>query len=379
MSDAIEGGRRLSYRHGGGWLALFGLPFLVAGLSVLTSPLWGEMRDKSGNPAPLLFVIPFGLLFASIGAGFVFGRTGVILDRDEGTATSWWGLLAPFHRTVRPLEDFREVAVARETRRTKNSTYTVYVVRLTGMGKPLGIREPRDPGAARRLAEEVAKFLGLGVRDASGDRAVVREAERLDEPVRERLRRTGERAPRPATPLETRVGHEIGSDGATLEIPPPGFRGAVVVPLIAGGALSLFVLGLFVAPVLAQLTTDESEGARTALWIFGGPCVAAGLTPFVLLALPTLQAVATRDRVSLTRDSVRVERRGLLLGKAIEMAASEAEEVAIAPATRRPWKTIGGNVVQVRCDEGAIEFGAGLPKSDLEWLRGLAVHYLSRT
>ncbi|MCI0341153.1 MAG: hypothetical protein L0216_08350 [Planctomycetales bacterium] len=378
MSDAIGTGRRLSYRNGGGCLILFGLPFLVPGLLVATSPLWGEMTTESGEAAPVFFVVPFGLLFTAVGAGFVFGRSGAILDKDEGTATSWWGLLVPFRRTVRPLADFREVAVVREIRRSKNSTYTVFVVRLAGAGKPLDLREPRDPVAARRLAEEAAGFLGLPVRDTTGERPLVREAARLDEPLRERLRRTGERAPRPAPPLETPVGHEIANDGATLEMPAPGLRAALVLPLLIGAAISAVVLFAFVHPVLAHVAADEREGAGVALALFSGPCVAVGLAPLALVGLPFLRAARTRDRVGLSRTGVRVERRGLLLSKAIEMEASEVEEVGIAKAEGRPWKPLGGEVVAIRCDDGTVEIGAGLPKRDLEWLRDLARHYLGQ-
>ena len=76
---------RYSVKRGGGCLMLFGLPFFAAGVGIIIAALAGAMDNESGEPAPLYFVIPFGLVFASVGAGLMFGRAGVDLDSRSRT------------------------------------------------------------------------------------------------------------------------------------------------------------------------------------------------------------------------------------------------------------------------------------------------------
>ena len=191
---------RLSIKRGGGCLILFGLPFLSAGIAVIVAALSGAMGSEDGSAAPLVFVIPFGLVFASVGAGIMFGRAGIEIDLTARTITTWWGLMVPFKSRTLPLERAKIVSINREVRRSKNSTYTVYPVRIEGFEKAIDIEEPRNYADARRRAEEIAKFMNLGVEDSTSGKKVVREAGTLDESLRERAERTGEDLKMPEAP-----------------------------------------------------------------------------------------------------------------------------------------------------------------------------------
>ncbi len=189
---------RMVYRSGGGCLMLFGLPFLVAGAFMIVAPfLEGrfQMKDsKTGRPMPPAVGLAMGAAFAAVGIGLMFGRSGKTLDRRADTLTAWWGLLVPFRRKEHRLSAFERVTLSREIRHSKNSTYTVYPVRLEGAGVPkVTLEEPRDMNAARALGEEAAKFLGRPLADSSTGSQVVRQPGELDESLRERARRTGER------------------------------------------------------------------------------------------------------------------------------------------------------------------------------------------
>lgn len=63
---------------GGGCLMLFGLPFFLVGLFILSTPFWGHMTMEGSNePAPLVMVVMMGLLFGGVGAAvMVFGAFG---------------------------------------------------------------------------------------------------------------------------------------------------------------------------------------------------------------------------------------------------------------------------------------------------------------
>ena len=77
---------------------LFGLPFLLAGLFVMQIPLGLIPMEGSPGPLPSVFVVLFGSVFAAVGAGLVFGRSGIIMDRGRGRVVQWWGLLVPMKR-----------------------------------------------------------------------------------------------------------------------------------------------------------------------------------------------------------------------------------------------------------------------------------------
>jgi hypothetical protein len=116
-------------------------------------------------------------------------RVGVILDLQRRTFSTWWGLLVPFYKSDHPLPKFNYVTVSFGTRSTMNNysiRYRVYPVRLEGPGtNATTIDEPDDHDKANLLAEDIARFLHLGILDRSLGWDVVREASTLDLPLRE--------------------------------------------------------------------------------------------------------------------------------------------------------------------------------------------------
>jgi hypothetical protein len=126
----------IGWNRGGGILAFFGLPFLIAGLFIMSVPFSGI--EVEGN-MPEWGLIPFGGIFALVGAGLVFGRMGTILNRSERKLITWWGLLIPFSSKERKLYDFEKVTLTREVRQSDKSSYTVYPISLSGKGKPAKI------------------------------------------------------------------------------------------------------------------------------------------------------------------------------------------------------------------------------------------------
>ena len=85
----------LELRSGGGCLSVFGLPFLLAGLFVMQIPLGLIPVEGSPGPLPSVFVVLFGSVFAAVGAGLVFGRSGIVMDRGRGGSPSGAGCSSP--------------------------------------------------------------------------------------------------------------------------------------------------------------------------------------------------------------------------------------------------------------------------------------------
>jgi hypothetical protein len=108
-------------------------------------------------------------------------RSGIILDRERHSFSTWWGLLVPFYKSEHPLPQFNYVTVSFGTRAETDTyssvRYRVYPVRLEGPGvNATTIHEPDDHDKASLLAEDIAKFLHLGILDRSPGWEVVREA-----------------------------------------------------------------------------------------------------------------------------------------------------------------------------------------------------------
>ena len=197
---------------------LVGLLLSAMGLAALILP-----RVVSGfEDMPLWVQLLTGVVCLVPGLWMLFGLSVNRFDRRRGTVTSAWGLLVPFKSNERPTSDFRTVVICKEKetesrkqRATSNTTvenqtrtYFVFPVKLICEDEPPetelvellddsggvieGLKNLREFGAkmaelekerkasgrasltlgkpsshtkAVEMAEQVADFLGLGVRD----------------------------------------------------------------------------------------------------------------------------------------------------------------------------------------------------------------------
>lgn len=83
---------RLSYRQGGGWVSLVGLPFLAVGICGIVAALSGKMQTKSGAGWPLGPCL-FYVLFVVVGTAIELGRGGIIFDKIAGSVATWWQII----------------------------------------------------------------------------------------------------------------------------------------------------------------------------------------------------------------------------------------------------------------------------------------------
>lgn len=351
MSDP----NRLVITRGGGVLSIFGLPFLAAGLAIICL----GVLNLGEEGLPVLFAVPFGAVFAGIGAAFAFGRAGLVLDRAAGTATHWWGLLVPFSSTTVPLVSIRGVLIHREERRSKDSSYTVYPVRLDSSKDRILVREFQDYMAARRCAEEAAKFLNLGIRDVSTGTAVEREAGTLDESLRDQARRTGRVAETPPPPEGCRVSYDVSGDEVTFDLPKIGFRGG------HWAVLTLALLGslLLAAFLLPMFLSGKSNGSLLAL-------VSA---PIAVIVTGVVLSANTRERVRASPERLRVERYSALHQSPQEIPADRLEELFLTGDLSLGGRMANptGRVICARSDDLSMRFGDGLTDTEVTWLKAM--------
>jgi len=354
---------RLVLSRGGGCIALFGLIWLGFGLFALASPYLGMTPDMPHGPAP--FAIPILL-----GLGFILGRIGVTLDRQQRTLTKWWGMVGlQIPRATEALDGYQWVGLWKEIRRNSSSSggsggsRTVFPVRLAKatesdkadpplLSKGVTLGEPQVYDLARAQAERVAKFLELGMADLTTDPPAFREAGTLDLSLGERLRK----AP-PEPPDEGQLGrlsYTRAGDEATVVTPPLGPMAGVGCfscgGIAAGGAV--FVLNQFIG--------DTGAFPPETTWI-----VAA-----IVGALIVLVSVATATayhRIEIGPAGLVIHARSALFRRRRSLQWDDIEEVEVS-TDGRGWSK---GIVVVRGDWGTAYIGQGLVESEQEWLRRL--------
>jgi hypothetical protein len=384
---------------GGGCLSLFGLPFLLAGLFVLQIPLGIIPVKYEGSTTWMpLFILIFGGVFTAVGAGLVFGRSGIVIDRTRGRIVQWWGLLVPMKSTVTMLEGIRHVEM--NFSEGDSDTADSWPVRLSGEGipKPIDVANPLSFAEARQLAEDLSRFLRKPLVDTSTGERVTRDPDRLDESWRERIRRTGEaRAPMPPEPSGMRTRVERTGDGVILHIPGPPLSGLhylpVLFPLAFAGAVAWFFLP-------ALLTLPMPDWIRYFFLGFIGLFFIAG--PVVSALLNVLRLKNQFERITVTRAFLRVE--ALKQGKrsTVEIPVDELEDL-VAPTAKSLLDTIevpgmrkvhlgdtgnprmpdgrpvprfllslmkmkGSKGIMARSDKTVVEFAGGLDEAETAYL-----------
>ncbi len=372
----------LNKKSGGGCLILFGLPFLCAGLVVMLSSLGLlPLKWEGGSPPPWFVGVPFGAIFATVGAALVLGRGGTIIDRRNRTVTTWWGLLVPFSHKQYSLDDYNSVTIKREVRRSKNSTYTVYPVRIEGGDKPISWEEPQKYQKAREQAERLATFMEMQVVDSTSGEAVIRAPGELDLSLREKMQQAGSEIEVPDPPDNMKTSFTTEGTRLIIETPPKGLRPIHMIPLGLGFLIPAFVLLVVIMPELAKDKHTTGWQIPLVMSAFMGM-----LIPFAIFILPTLSAIRKQWRVIASPESLRVERKGMLLTKAVEIPANELEELVlpkehIIPDTAQAPPIMMALVkmmargsktgIRARSDNAEVSFGKGLDYEELRWLHAV--------
>jgi hypothetical protein len=164
-----HGNDLLVYKKGGGRIALFGLPFFLAGLFVAQIPFGIIPVDVDGGPIVLAILLPLGPLFAVVGFILMLSRSGFIIDRKRCSVTHWWGLLIPMKRKEYSLDHFTKVRI--EFRAGDKNSPDIFPISLVGAGSQASVPivDLTDYEIALKAAEELASFTGKSLEDTAID------------------------------------------------------------------------------------------------------------------------------------------------------------------------------------------------------------------
>ena len=312
-------------KSGGGCLVIFGLPFFLAGMFVMLGGL-GVLSVKIDPNQPRIFFIGFGAIFTGVGAVLMFGRAGLIIERDTNRLIKWWGLGTPMKTKEYSLSLFEKITIGRERRKSGKSSRTVYPVRLEGGGgvETIEYEAPVDYQEARRIGEDLSKFLGVNLEDTSSGKKVIREPDALDETLRDKIQRTGKAPDFLSAPYDMRSRVQKEDSSVVIEIPPTGFKSTHLFHVVPAFIFASLVGFFFLRPFMSLPTPDIVR------FVF----IAFILLFFIILPIITSLGYALgqahrRYKICVTPNLLRVEEKRILRRKMIEIPGEELEELEL--------------------------------------------------
>ncbi len=303
-----------------GCVVVAGLLFTAGGVLTIAFAMGQIPVEASLEPDLKIAAQVVGALVALLGLAFMGGRNGKVFDGRRRTLVSWWGFLVPMRSKEVRLAAYSMVVLSKEIRRSKNSSTTLYPIRLEGDAtEVLGIDQCLDYLQARRLAEAIAKVVRLPLTDSSSGQAVVREPETLDESLRTRMRRLGEKIEAPPRPSSMRS--RVEETSSTVEIDIPGM-GANVRMIINGVVVAVALgMGLFVSGAVFLGGGDTDLSDRIPLLFFGVAVAIPLMVIFWKIRKFNRPVRVTASRVALTTFQGR---------KTTEIPGDELEELSIS-------------------------------------------------
>jgi hypothetical protein len=379
---------RLGYRSVQFPLVVLFVPHVVLILGMFFSgpvmlAMWAlgqALPDAPWFLAPFLtaFSIPF-FLFIPV----ILGRRATVLDRQRREVREVRGLslpllpILPVLRRRHAWDGFREVLLRLEHRSSGKSSTEVYAVSLARAdGDPVPVVDALRFLTGRRLAERVASFMGLTLRDETGAEHVVRRADALDQPLAEQGRPAGRE---PGVPRRWQVVKD-DSRGWEADLPAPAFshwRKLGLAALLAAAAMGLWQArppdpGPAPIPVIAE--APRPDWRPPSLWpgriqtalrflLAGAGCV-CGATALGL-ALAWLWHLGTWPRgyrVTVEGGALVVLRRGPLGRRRVRFDREELEELRLGERG-------GSHCLTAISDRKLLHFAQGLEESEARQLR----------
>ena len=304
-----------------GCVVFVGLLFVVGGGLVIALTLETIPVEIFIEPELRTIVLAVGAFGVVLGMIFMGGRSGKHIDGRRQVLSTWSGLWVPMRRKSLSVDGYSQVLLVKEVRRGKNSSTTYYPVSLAGGGdKEIRIDTGTDYLKSRRMAEGVARALHRPLTDSTSGEEVVREPGRLDESLRESMRRLGERVEVSPRPPQMRSEALVTLSEVEVEIPGMSAKARLVMNLVVIAAVLGIGLFFFGAPVFTR-----GKGPWVADWSIVLVAVLFVGTPLVVI-LGKLRRFNRTVRVTASRVALTV----LEGRKMTEIPGDELEELSIS-------------------------------------------------
>jgi hypothetical protein len=357
---------------GGGARALAGVFLMFFGLLIALS----GGHANNGSPMISRFAAGGGILLCGVALTFI--RNRIVIDNKRRELVKFWMPLARFPRSVYPLDDFQQVTITRETKRTSRHSYTVYPIRLQRTAADLLVSESFSFSVARSIGEEIAKSLRLPLADATEANVQIRQPEDLDLSLRDIAKKRGEPIAPPPKPAGCQIRHELAPGKLRLEIDSYHLSPGIIALLLCVSLLPAIVYGLLAVSFMS------AEGE---------PPLAGGLAKFMaVVAFIPVVATAARifwvaksgERLTVTPQALELRITGPFGESVGAIPADEIEELRLRPRGTAEYHVSGiapsrrtarqfaslwnkDRSIVARSDAKTLSLGRGLRIEEAEW------------
>lgn len=364
---SARSGEPLTVKCSGGWLSLFGLPFLLVGsiFLVIAYSLFSSLY------APV-FILGLGLFFVLAGVLLVLFREKIIIDGRASLLICEKWLVIQVARKVRRVDGYTAVTlreVVADDRKSEQGKFQ-YEVQFTADGvhrRPLLIERFDQHGKAVSTGMDLSRYLGWQFVDLSA----IPQAEAVSEVC------LASSWCQHKPPARTKLVQRVTDHQAEVFLPAAGYAVRERQYLIFACLWPAFVVLAFLLPVLQGVAADSFNHAWFVTFI---------LLLFVVLAVgPTMWAGIGAIRSATTQCRVLVDQRRLsvqqrwLFGESNEMIAVSDRLCVRQGQTERhqllPGLFVWPALWLVDGNTRVAIASRVLTQEDLEWLAGLVRHF----
>ncbi len=256
---------RLEAREGGGCMAAFGVPFLLAGIGVILAVFGGiPLKDAASVPwyaRPLMLLM--GTVFSLVGGTLVFGRTWTTFDANARTIVTQRGLVAPMSTTTHRIDDYTSVVLGFQPGDSDSADQFPIGLKARS-GSDLRLFSSSQYAEAREHAAAIASLLHLDIEDQSTDHTVKLSAAEARMSLQDRVRLNYRRGEPVARPVQMRSEITAGNGRVTIVIPPQRVHAALFLVFLIPAAVPVFFVGPFFSFFRQSKTPDVVS------WVFLG-------------------------------------------------------------------------------------------------------------
>ena len=330
---------RIELRSGGGWPAIFGVPFMVAGVFMALAAI-GVVPLQIQGEAPWwlpLVMLLTGIGFFIVGSHIVFGREWITIDPRRGEVRRSSGWLVPSRSERALLHEFDAVVLSHDEGDSDTAETFPVTLQPVASRDPFKLRADHYYEKSRALAEAVARLLSFPLKDATSDHEVVTAPDEFGQTYGTRAAQ--KRAEDVDAPPKSRVRVERTGDATTIFIP--------VTKSTVGGAIEIAIaVGLCCWLVVSMLPFfDQTETPRwVQAWIVGFVVLLFGAV-VVTSAAGLARKRRSREVIRATRGGIVIEQRSLVRNKRTEISAEaildldyNTHGLSEEPGPRNPYR-----------------------------------------
>jgi hypothetical protein len=294
-------------------MAVFGLPFLIAGLAVTLLSL-GLLPLQNADEVPWFgrpLMLLMGTVFSVVGGGLVFGRTWTTLSSADRTVVRRYGLLIPMSTATHRIDEYAGVLLD-FVRGDSDSADQFPVSLKSPTGRHLRLFSSTQYAEARERATAVAGLFNFEIEDASTDHAVRLSAAQANLSFQHRYRMEHRQVTTVVPPSVMRSSVNESHGNVIIVIPARRVHPAAFVVFF----VPVGVAAWLVRPV--HRFFRESQTPDPVSWMFlGFLTLAFGIIPAYAGLRAFLRSRLGRTTVTVSTGGIRIDERGVWKTKTI--------------------------------------------------------------